>query len=55
MKFTVYLMQPVVEWEVEANSKKEAIAQCDTGPFDIDYADGPFIYHVEEEEDNESA
>lgn len=36
LKFTVYLMKPVLTWEnVEAENEEDAIAQCNSGP-DVD-------------------
>ena len=54
-KFTVYLMKPVVSWEgIEADSEKDAIAQCESVPeVDICFDGEPMQFLAVEEEEEE--
>ena len=51
--YRVILMSPIMEWEdVTAPSKEEAIKKCSNlrGPLELDPNEGPYHWHVEEEE-----
>jgi len=53
-KYKVYLLSPMVEWEgITAKDKEEAINKCEIPYFSPDPAEGPFAYHVVEQNERQ--